>query len=124
MDVRSGMFFQARRFNTAFLRRQLGLYKHFTNGVKELLHGPRHNPSQVLHDAAAVHKVNIHVKEAPAESENDRVTSVQIQVLDFKAMNGFVVERQQRLRSHRSDGLLFNPASTLTFFVFLASLLR
>jgi hypothetical protein len=53
-------------------------------------------PSQLLHDAAAVHKVNIHVNEAPGESENDRVTSVQIQVLDFKAMNGFVVERQQR----------------------------
>jgi len=40
--------------------------------------------------------VSIHLNEAPAENENDRVTSVQIQVLDFKAMNAFLAKHQQR----------------------------
>lgn len=35
----------------------------------------------------------IHLKESPSGSENDRVTEVQIQVLDVKAINEFVARR-------------------------------
>jgi hypothetical protein len=40
--------------------------------------------------------VSVHLNEAPAVSENDRVTSGQIQVLNFNAMNAFVAKHQQR----------------------------
>lgn len=40
--------------------------------------------------------VTVHLNEQPAESEDDRVTSVRIQVLDLKVMNEFVSKHQQR----------------------------
>ena len=39
--------------------------------------------------------VSIHLNEAPAKSENDRVTSVSIQVLDAKVWNEFVTKQQK-----------------------------
>jgi hypothetical protein len=44
----------------------------------------------------AICGVSIHLKMAPAESENDRVSTVRIQVLDIKTLNAFLVKHPQR----------------------------
>jgi hypothetical protein len=40
--------------------------------------------------------VSIHLRMTPSESENDRVSTVRIQVLDMKAMNAFLAKHSQR----------------------------
>jgi hypothetical protein len=40
--------------------------------------------------------VSIHLKLTPSENENDRVSTVRIQVLDMKAMNAFLAKHPQR----------------------------
>jgi len=51
-------------------------------------------PSFVIYSASC--GVSIHLRMTPSESENDRVSTVRIQVLDMKAMNAFLVHHSQR----------------------------
>jgi hypothetical protein len=63
---------------------------------------PRDSPAQsmiglmkpALVPYSATCGVSIHLNETPAKSENDRVTSVRIQVLDIITMNRFVATHQ------------------------------